>query len=151
MAISIIGFWITIVQLMRTKDATAAVSDEVKRIAFAVSKYDATVETSRAETALQAARKFVKEDEWGQAGEALETLAKALHTVQELAVPELVPHVTAIDNVMGHATRLCERLDRAGASGMPDTEKIKTLATLREHDRLATSLRIALQRSSISE
>lgn len=151
MIVSIVGFWITIVQLVRTKKATAAVSEEVKRIGFAVSKYDATVETSRAETALQAARKFVKTDDWGQAGESLEMLAKALHTIRELAIPELAVHVTSIDNVMGHANRLCERLDRSGSTGLSDADKQKTLSSMREHDRTITSMRIALQRSNIGE
>ena len=151
MAISLIGFGITIVQLRRTKKATAAVSDEIRRITFAVSKYDATVEASRAETALQAARRYVKDDDWYQAGEELEALAKALHTIIELSVPELSTHMRSIENVMAHATKLCERIDKAGRSGIPDVEKMKTLATLREHDRLPTSLRIALQRSNISE
>jgi len=151
MIATLVGFAITIAQLVRTKNATKAVSDEIKRIGFAVSKYDATVETSRAETSLQAARKFVKEDDWVRASDALETLAKALFVVKELAVPELLSHADAIDNVMGHAVKLCERLDKVGVSGMLETEKIKTLAILREHDRLPTSLRIALQRSSIGE
>lgn len=151
MLISIIGFWITLVQLARTKKATSAVSNEIRRIKFAVSKYDATVEASKAEGALDSAVKFFRSDDWFQAGEAIESLSKSIHTLKELNVPELSSKLDDISGVMSHSDKLCERLDKAKITGLPDTEKGKALSVMREHGRLLTSIRIALQRSSISE
>lgn len=149
--ISVVGFWITLVQLGRTKKATAAVSEEVGKIQFAVSKYNAALETSRAESSLNAARKHVKNTEWDQANEALEAFSKALHTLRALHVPEIERHATELDGATAHAVRLCERLDAAGATGLARNETMKTLSTLREHDRLITSVRVGLDRSNLGE
>lgn len=149
--ISVVGFWITIIQLSRTKKATEFAASEIKRIQFAIVKYEATVETSRAEAFLSSARKHVKFSEWSQAGESLEALTKALHTLIELRVLELSPHAESINSVLSHARRLCERLDKAFPHGLSDGEKQKTLSNLRDHDNVITSMRIALQRSNICE
>ena len=149
--ISVVGFWITLVQLGRTKKATAAVSQEVNKIQFAVSRYNAALETSRAESSLHAGKNHVKNAEWDQANEALETFSKALHTLRELHVPEVERHGANLDLAMSHVIRLCERLDAAGVGGLSRNETLKTLTALREHDRLITSVRVGLDRSSIGE
>ncbi|RYG93541.1 MAG: hypothetical protein EON58_18110 [Alphaproteobacteria bacterium] len=151
MIISVVGFAITLTQLSRTKKATEAVSKEVKRIEFAVLKYDASIETSRAETALEAIKKGVRNGDWRQATDDLESLSKALHTLRQLEIPELLQHAASIDSIMTHANRTCERLDKAGDQGLEETETNKTLSKLREHDKIITSLRIALHRSNLSE
>lgn len=148
---TVCGFGITLRQLARTKKATEAVSREVKRIEFAFAKYDATVETSRAETALLAVKRGIKSADWNSAIDALESLGKALYTVRQLDIPGLSQHKSSIDDMMTHTNRLCERLDQAGDSGLGNGDLNKTLAKLRDHDRTITSLRIALQRSNLGE
>lgn len=150
-AFSIVGFFITWFQLYRTKRATTAVSAEIKNIKLSVSRYNATTETSRAETALSTARKHVKSLEWDQANDALDAYSKAMHTLRELSVAELEAHEPNIENAMNFANRLCERLDSSRSAGLPKNEIAKTLATLREHDKLITSVRVVLDRRNIGE
>ncbi|MFN3674760.1 MAG: hypothetical protein ACK4TC_02190 [Sphingomonas pseudosanguinis] len=151
MTISIVGFWITLVQLGRTQRAAAAVSTAVRNIQFAVSKYDATIEASKADTSLESARKHFKSHSWGEAGEAIDLFSSSLHAIKTLQIAELRDHEAEIDVALSHANRLCERLDKVGMSGLPENEVIKTLSTMRDNAKLLTSLRIALQRSAISE
>lgn len=149
--LTVIGFAVTFVQLLRTKKATTAVSSEIRKIQFAVSRYNAVTETARAETALLAARQHVRSSEWPMANDALEAFSKALHTLKELQVPELATHEAKLDTTITHADRLCERLDNLDAAGAPKIDAIKTQSALRDHDKLITSIRVALDRSNIGE
>ena len=151
MAVSIIGFWITLVQLARTRKATIAVSNAVRNIQFAVSKYDATIEASKADSSLESARKHFRLHEWVQAGEAMDAFSSSLHAIKTLQIAELQEHELEMDGALTHASRLCERLDKVGSLGLPDNEAIKTLSSMRDNAKLLTSVRIALQRSAISE
>lgn len=149
--ISVVGFWVTLAQLARTRRATTAVSAEVARIQFAVSRYDATIEASRAEALLLSVRKAIKAADWDQVSDAVEAFARSLHTLHALKVAQISIHQTDLEGAMAHANRLCERLDKAGRSGLPETETIKTLTSMRENGLLLTSIRIALGRSTISD
>lgn len=149
--ISIVGFGITISQLIRTKRATEAVSEEVRKIQFAFSRYNAVIETSRAETSLDAARKHIKANEWDQAEVALEVFSKSIHTLRELKVREIFVHDENLSKAMSHADRLCQRLEAARPKGLPINEITKALSTLRDHDRYVTSVKVALDRSAIGE
>ncbi|WP_159983204.1 MULTISPECIES: hypothetical protein [unclassified Novosphingobium] len=151
LVISLVGFAVTLGQLSRTKKATEAVSDEIKNIQFAVFKFNAVAETSRAEGFLLAARKYVKDRDWDQANDALDSFSKSLFTIRELQVPEISSHYEKLGKAMVHANRLCERLDSSSPPGLPDVETPKTLSILRDHDRLITSIRVALDRSNIGE
>lgn len=130
MAISIIGFWVTLVQLARTKKATIAVSNAVRNIQFAVSKYDATIEASKADSVLESARKHFKLQEWSEAGENMDSFCASLHAIKTLQIAELRVHEAEIDTALQHANRLCERLDRAGGAGLPENEAIKSLSSM---------------------
>jgi len=151
LVISVVGFAITLIQLDRTKKATKAVADEIDKIQFAVSRYNAVAETSRAETSLDAARRHVRGSEWDLALQSLEAFSKALHTLRELRVREIEPHDANLQQAIVHINRLCERLDGAEAKGLPKNETPKTLSALRDHDMLITSVRVVLDRSNISE
>lgn len=151
LVVSVVGFAITVAQISRTRKAATAVSDEIKKIKFAVEKYDATVESSRAEAALQSATTFLRATNSAQAIVALEQFALSAHTLRELNIPEIASQHDKLNEAISHAARLCERLDKVSDAALPDSELVKIFATMRSHALLMTSVRVALDRSNISE
>jgi len=144
---TVIGFYLTLVQLVRTKSATLRVKEELQNIQFVVSRFSGVEETSRAEAALAAARKHVRNAEWVQASEALEVFSKSIHILHELKIDDIASHDEALSKAALHARKLCERLE-GPSPGLSDAEAPKTLTALRDHDRLLTSIRVALDRSN---
>lgn len=151
MILTICGFAMTYWQLRKTRHATEAVNAEVKRIKFSLTRYDASIETTKAEQALRTVDASMRGGEWSQVGEHVSAVTKSIHILLELNVPEFAPHIENLKGALSHTRRLSERIDEAGPNGLPKAEKIKALSTLREHGRTLDSVRIALDRSNIGE
>ncbi len=96
-------------------------------------------------------RNHIRQKDWEHVLDTAEEFAKSLHALTALTIDSISMHEEELINAMAHANRLCERLDKAGSTGLPESETIKTLAVMRDNGLLLTSIRIALERSTIRE
>lgn len=149
--LTVAGFGMTYFQFLKTRGATEAVTDEVRRIKFSVTRYEASIETERAEQALKAADGYMRSGDWVLAGDSVNAISRSLHILIELSVPEFTLYADKLREALSHTERLSERIDQSQPSGLPSNERNKALSALRSHGRTIVSVRISLDRSSFGE
>lgn len=149
LALTIAGFVATWVQIARAKRATALLREEVSRIHIAVTKYDATHEASKAESALNYARAHLARSEWINVADNYEDFLSAIHAIKELKISEISPFTQQLASAHQYGVKLCERIGNSSV-GLGPSDVVKITSTMRAHSQLIASVRIALQRSAFS-
>lgn len=150
MALTVAGFLITWKQLKQARTAAEAVKTEISRIQVAVRGYDAAHHATRAATALDAARRHLRNAAWQDVADSYEDFRRAIITLQQLDIESLKRFGTDIDAANKYISRLCERIETEHIQGVVSVDAAKTITMLRQHGELTGSIENALQKGLVS-
>lgn len=148
MALTIAGFVVTFVQLRKTKSASEAVSNEISRIKLAVASYDAAQEASRALTALDSAKRHLRNSAWPDVADSYEIFRRSILTVLSLQSFDQST-IDSVSAASAYIVRLCERIEEGVVAGNVKIDPAKTISMMRQHDELASLISIHLQKGAI--
>ena len=146
--VSIVGFSLTIWQLVRTASATRAAGAAVDRLKLRVATYDAIFEISRARSAIKETQSNARGSDWRRVVESYATTREAL-----LRVRELSPHLDdkqrdKIDDVIEEINRFCDRVESSLQKGAIAFDVAKAIRAIRSHSDFVDRLRITMERSA---
>lgn len=150
MALTVAGFLITWKQLKQARTAAEAVQTEISRIQVAVRGYDAAHHATRAATALDAARRHLRNAAWPDVADSYEEFRRAIITLQQLDIENLQRFGSDIDAANKYISRLCERIESEYIQGAVSVDTAKTITMLRHHGELTGSIENALQKGLVS-
>jgi hypothetical protein len=150
MLLTIGGFLITWKQLKLARTAAEAVKLEVSRIQVAVRGYDAAHHATRAATALDAARRHLRNTAWPDVADSYEDFRRAIITLQQLEIANLARFDPDIDAANKYISRLCERIETEHIQGAVSVDTAKTITMLRQHGELTGSIENALQKGLVA-
>jgi hypothetical protein len=149
MLLTIAGFLITWRQLQQARTAAETVKDEIGRIQVAVRGYDAAHHATRAATALDAARRHLRNAAWPDVADSYEDFRRAIITLQQLDIDILHKFGADIDAANKYISRLCERIETEHVQGSVSVDTAKTITMLRQHGELTGSIENALQKGLV--
>lgn len=143
-AVSLGGFALTLQQLSQTKTSIDAASKEAERIRLSLKTYDATQDATRAEYALQDAKRHFDRGDFPSGSSSYSNCASSLVMIRNNVenLPEEINE--AIDLADKYIENLCIRIDKGNNSW-----DFKQKSELRSHDRLIKRIQTHLQRSAI--
>lgn len=146
LALTIVGFAVTLIQLTKTKTAASAVADEVERIRQSLAKYDAAQDIAKAGYALSATRRYLDNEAWQDVSDSYEDVRRGLiqFKVGGHINDPLIDH--RIEEASDYIQKLCARIE-SGLQRPPVSLNIsKTRIQIRKHDELIGNITTALQR-----
>ena len=149
LVLTLVGFWITLKQLSKTKSATEAATDEVQRIRGSLDAYDATHEASRAQYALKTTRRYLNNKLWSEVLISYDDVRKSLMIIRATASDKTADHADRIDVAVKYIEKLCQRIEADMSKEISSINEVKTYAVIRQHEELLIDINIALQRSLI--
>jgi hypothetical protein len=148
LALTLIGFCITWIQLKKTKTAAEAASAEARRIKLAVATYDAAGEASKAIAALESARRHLRNAAWADVADSYDMYRRSINSINN--IKELDPSISsAIAAANKYVSRLCNRIEEGLSKGNVEVDAAKTISMMRQHDELASQISTTLQRDLI--
>lgn len=143
-AVSLGGFALTLQQLSQAKTAIDAASKEAERIRLSLKTYDATQDATRAEYALQDAKRHFDRGDFPSGATSYSNCASSLAMIRK-NVDNLPGEMgDAIDLADKYIENVCIRIDKGNGSW-----DFKQKSELRSHDRLIKRIQTHLQRSAI--
>jgi hypothetical protein len=120
--LTLVGFAITWVQLQQARTVAEAVNGEVKRIELSVQGYDAAHQATRAASALEAAKRHLRNSAWPDVADSYEEYRRSLLTLQQLQIDALKIYNSDITAANKYISRLLERIENEILSSHVDIE-----------------------------
>lgn len=119
--LTLIGFGISIVQIMKAKSAAESAADAVGDVQVRVSRYDAAVDLAEAKASLQNARHYANLDAWPQFVASYEIASEALGRVALQATVTEVKVSDSIKKARSRIARVCNVIEKylEGAGPLP--------------------------------
>ena len=131
--LTIIGFTITWLQLVKTTSAAEAAKAESERIKISLNAYDLAQEASRAIFALQTAQKHLRSGSLFDAAENYEIYRRGLLTLRA-GCKKLDPAtVQSIDDASKYISHICSRIEGSISKNGTNINQEKTLNIMRSH------------------
>ncbi len=145
---TIIGFWITWIQLKRTKTAAEASSDAVGALKLRMAHYDTLTELSYAISATREARRHLDGQQWKYALDGLEEIRVLLTRIMELSAEMLGEKKdnirTTISDLSLSSQSLSKQIDKNEITIAPRI-RIKLTGTLEFLNKLSIKAQRAAQ------
>lgn len=149
MALTLVGFSITLVQLSKARSAATAVKDEVDRIRKSLSQYDAAQDIAKASYALNATRRYLSNDAWQDVSDSYEDVRRGLVQTKNSGHVTDAETLAQIDEASDYIEKLCVRIER-GLERPPFTiNSSKTRLMIRKHDELIDRITSSIQRDML--
>lgn len=134
------GFALTLKQLRATRSAADAARTEALRIEKSLNRYEVINEVTRATTALEAARKYLRNDLLPHVADSYEVVRDGLEALKSDDANLVGEYSGKIDEACVYIQALCVRIEQGIHKKNVSINVPKTLAMMSEHRLLLSSI-----------
>ncbi|HET9393596.1 MAG TPA: hypothetical protein VFO29_08795 [Candidatus Rubrimentiphilum sp.] len=122
-AITVLGFAITLIQLHRTETAASAANKAVGTVRADLGRYDTLTELTKAASTLQTVSEMHRDKKWAQLHERYSDVKRSLATVKAMHATMKAEHAGFLDSTAAELTEMDNYVEKfLNGQGVPEPD-----------------------------